>query len=77
MALKGLFSQLEVIEITLSVFRFSSFVHQVQIAEALIAVHAWSGIVPNNHLEQPLISVSEKTTETILGITRIRLYLFF
>ena len=61
------FSQLEVIEIALSVFRFSSFVHQVQITETLIAVHAWGGREPNNHLSWPSISVSERTTETILG----------
>ena len=47
------FYYLQVIEIALSVFRLSSFVHQVQIAETLIAVHAWAGIEPNNHLSQP------------------------
>ena len=50
--LAGLFSELQVIEIALSVFRLSSFVHQVQIAETLIAVHAWTGRELNNHLSQ-------------------------
>ena len=41
LTLKRFLSKLEVVEIALPVFRFSGFVHQVQIAEALIAVHAW------------------------------------
>ena len=41
LTLQSFFRQLQVIEVTLPVFRLGGFVHKVQIAEALIAVHSW------------------------------------
>ena len=41
MALQRFLSKLEIVEVALPVFRFSGFVHQVQIAESLVALHTW------------------------------------
>ena len=68
--MKCLLCQLEIIEITLPVFRFSSFVHQVQVAETLIAVHAWTGRDQDLHRKRSFNSVSKRTPETFLGLYR-------
>ena len=68
--MKCLLSQLEIVEITLPVFRFSSFVHQVQVAETLIAVHAWAERDQDHHRRCSFNSVSKRTPETFLGLYR-------